>query len=146
MIRRILIESPYHADTPAGIATNLEYARCCIRDSLLRGEAPLASHLIYPLVFDDNIQTERTMGIRAGLAWGAVADATVVYQDHGISAGMQMGIDDAVAAGRPVEYRQLSEAARVGPVIAARRHLAEIKAQRGLGPQDAGVRSFARPK
>jgi hypothetical protein len=136
--RRVVIESPYHADSPEGIEANLEYCRSCIRDSLLRGEAPLASHLIYPLVFDDNVQTERVMGIKAGLAWGAAADATVIYTDRGISTGMQIAIDDAVRAGRPVEHRKLSEAARVGPVIAARRHLAEIKAQRG---PDAGVRS-----
>jgi hypothetical protein len=129
--RRVLIESPYAADTPAGIEENLAYLRACIRESLLRGEAPWASHLVYTQVFDDNIATERTMGIRAGLAWGAAADLTAVYQDGGISRGMQMGIDDAVAAGRPVEYRNLSEAARVAPLIAAWRHVAEIAARQG---------------
>jgi hypothetical protein len=131
MIRRVLIESPYFADTLDGIEENLEYARCCIRDSLLRGEAPFASHLVYTTVFDDNIETERTMGIKAGLAWGAVADVTAVYTDRGISRGMQLGIDDAGAAGRPIEYRQLSDAARViSPALAARRkRKVEIAAQ-----------------
>jgi len=135
--RRVILESPYHADTPEGIEANLDYARRCIRDSLLRGEAPLASHLVYPLVFDDNVQTERVMGIKAALAWGAVADATIAYVDHGVSPGMQIGSDDAVCAGRPVEYRHLSEAARVAPVIPARRHLAEIMSHR----HEAGGRS-----
>jgi hypothetical protein len=31
----------------------------------------------------------------------------VVYIDRGISAGMQIGIEDAARAGRPVEYRIL---------------------------------------
>ena len=35
------------------------------------------------------------MGIDAGLAWGVEAEATVVYVDHGISRGMQYGIERA---------------------------------------------------
>src|SRR5271154_6524979 len=106
---RVVIEAPYADDTAAGIGENLTFARSCIRDSLLRGEAPIAFHLVYPLVFDDSIQTERTMSIRANLAWAAVADLVAVYEDHGISPGMQIAIDDAVAAGRQVQYRKLSE-------------------------------------
>jgi hypothetical protein len=41
------------------------------------------------------------------LAWGAVADAVAVHTDKRISPGMQLGIDRAVAAGIPVEYRSL---------------------------------------
>lgn len=49
------------------------------------------------------------MGIEAGLAWGPVADATVVYVDLGISNGMHQGIARARAEGRRVEYRCLSD-------------------------------------
>ena len=39
----VLLESPY-----AGyVERNLAYARACMRDCLLRGEAPFASHLLY---------------------------------------------------------------------------------------------------
>jgi hypothetical protein len=34
---------------------------------------------------------ERARGISAGLVWGEVADATVVYVDRGISGGMRQG-------------------------------------------------------
>jgi len=40
---RVIIESPYAGD----IEVNLKYAKLCILDSLKRGEAPLASHLLY---------------------------------------------------------------------------------------------------
>jgi len=66
----------------------------------------------------------------------------VIYRDRGISRGMQIGIDDAVAAGRPIEYRKMNmEIPRVAPtsapmITAARRHMAEIKAQRGLGSRE----------
>ena len=103
--RLVIIESPYAGD----IETNVEYARKCVRDSLLRGEAPIASHLLYtqPGVLKDEIPEERQQGIDAGLAWRKVAQATVVYADLGISKGMQYGIDAASTAGIPVEYRSL---------------------------------------
>ena len=46
-------------------------------------------------------------GIAAGLAWQPVADAVVVYADHGVSAGMRTAIKAAHAAGMSVELRSL---------------------------------------
>ncbi len=104
--RRVIIESPYAGDA-ATIARNERYARAAMRDCILRGEAPLAIHLLctQPGVLDDRIPEERKLGMQAGFAWGDVAHATVVYEDLGITSGMKAGIDRAVAAGRPVEYR-----------------------------------------
>ena len=62
-----------------------------------------------PDVLRDNVAGGREQGIAAGLAWGPVADATVVYIDKGISPGMKCGIANAEAAERPVEYRVLEE-------------------------------------
>jgi hypothetical protein len=104
-MRRVILESPYAGD----VDRNVTYARLCLRDSLLRGEAPIASHLLYtqPNVLDDNLPEERQLGIDAGLSWREVAEATVVYTDLGISKGMQYGIDKAAASGLPVEYRTI---------------------------------------
>jgi hypothetical protein len=104
-MRRVILESPYAGD----IDTNVAYARACLRDSLQRGEAPLASHLLYPQVLNDSDIAERRLGIDAGLTWGEVAEATVVYTDRGISAGMRFGIAKAQAQGRKVEYRTLPD-------------------------------------
>lgn len=106
-MRLVIIESPYAGD----IEANVEYARACIRDSLSWGEAPIASHLLYtqPGILRDSMPKERQWGIDAGLAWGSVAEATVVFVDRGISKGMQYGIDAAHKAGRPVEYRKLGD-------------------------------------
>lgn len=108
-MRLVIIESPYAADTPEGVEENIQYARRCVRDCLLRGESGLASHLLYTQtgILDDRDPGERTLGITAGLAWGPRADATVVYTDRGISNGMRQGIADATRANRPVEYRTL---------------------------------------
>ena len=104
-MRKVVVESPFAGD----VESNIEYARAAMRDCLMRGEAPIASHLLYtqPGILDDLIPEERQLGIDAGLLWGALAEATVVYTDRGISRGMEYGIANAEAAGRPVEYRTL---------------------------------------
>jgi hypothetical protein len=108
-MRRVILESPYRGATPEETAANIEYARKCVKDSLRRGEAPIASHLLYtqPGILDDTIAVEREQGIKAGLAWRKVATASVVYTDRGISPGMQKGIDAAIDSLTPVEYRTI---------------------------------------
>jgi hypothetical protein len=109
MMRLVILESPYNGD----VDRNVKYARMALHDSLMRGEAPLASHLLYtqPGVLKDTDPIERAMGIAAGLAWGKHAEATVVYIDYGISDGMQQGIERAEREGRPVDKRSLWEPA-----------------------------------
>ena len=104
-MRKVVVESPYAGD----VERNESYARKAMRDCLLRGEAPFASHLLYtqPGVFDDKDDKERQHGIDAGIAWGDVADAIVVYEDLGISKGMKYGIKHYREAGRTIEYRSL---------------------------------------
>ena len=104
-MRLVILESPYAGD----VVINMAYARACLRDCLLRGEAPLASHLLYTQsgVLDDTLPEERALWIEAGLCWGQLAQATVVYTDRGISLGMTEGIDRAKREGRPVELRSL---------------------------------------
>ena len=108
-MKRVILESPYAGDD---VEANVEYARRCVRDALARGEAPIASHLLYtqPGILRDEVPHERQWGIDAGLAWRAVADASVVYTDRGISKGMEYGIAAARAAGLPVEMRSLDGA------------------------------------
>lgn len=101
----VILESPYAGN----IETNLAYARAAMRDSLLKAEYPLASHLLYTQagVLDDDNPDERELGIEAGLAWGAQASRSVVYVDYGVSAGMERGIAEARARGREVVFRKL---------------------------------------
>lgn len=107
-MKTVILESPYAGD----VEKNVEYARKCLRDSLRRGEAPLASHLLYtqPGVLDDNDPSERQQGIDAGLAWRRCAEASVVYADNGISDGMRYGIEAAKQAGLTVEMRYIEGA------------------------------------
>lgn len=112
-MRLVILESPYGTRTDgtrcadAELERNLDYARRAMFDCFEREEAPFASHLLYPQCLDDNEPEQRELGIWSGLAWGELADATVVYQDLGITRGMRLGIDRAEHLGRTVEYRRI---------------------------------------
>lgn len=110
-MRRVIIESPYGSDSDEVLGRNVAYARAALQESLLRGEAPFASHLLYTQsgVLDDRDPRQRALGIEAGLDWGSLADATIVYTDLGLTSGMQTGISRALSLGRPVEYRSLPD-------------------------------------
>jgi hypothetical protein len=101
----VLIESPFAGD----VNTNIKFARACMRDSLSRGEAPFAPHLLYTQkeILDDDIPEERNWGIEAGLAWGKYARKTAVYTNLGITSGMEIGIQRAIEEEREIEYREL---------------------------------------
>ena len=100
--RRVLVESPFAGD----VEENQRYLRLAMRDCLLNhNEAPFASHELYTRCLDDLVPIERAIGIEAGLCWGAMAEATVVYIDRGISPGMRRGINAAARAGRRIEFR-----------------------------------------
>ena len=102
-MKRVIIESPYAGD----IDNNVSYARLCLKDSLMRGEAPFASHLLHTQVLDDTIKEEREMGIKAGLEWLRVAELMAVYVDLGISQGMKLAIAEASIEGIQIVYRTI---------------------------------------
>lgn len=108
-MRKVIIESPFAGSTPNEAEQYAEYARRALRDSLQRGEAPFASHMLYTQVLDDKSPEQRLQGINAGLAWGQAADATVVYKDYGVSSGMHLGIRAAERRKRLIEERYIGK-------------------------------------
>lgn len=101
----VIIESPFAGD----VEKNKRFARACMRDSLSRGEAPLASHLLYTQegILNDDIPEERNWGIEAGLAWGKKAAKSIIYTNLGMSGGMKWGEQSAKDEGREIVYREL---------------------------------------
>jgi hypothetical protein len=89
---------------------NVRYARRCVRDSLMLGEAPIASHLLYtqPGILRDHLMSERARGIEAGLVWSHMADLVVFYLDRGMSKGMELGLEHHRKIGSRVEFRMLA--------------------------------------
>jgi hypothetical protein len=127
----VTIESPYFGD----IERNVEYLLECMHDSYMhRKEAPIASHLLYTRLpqkmlrggdgvyqghvkdialdaLNVNMGTTarhgRMHGIRCGFAWNKHAEICAVYTDHGISKGMEYGIEQAKQNGTKIEYRKI---------------------------------------
>lgn len=101
----VIIESPYAGEIEANVA----YARAAMRDSILRGEHPIASHLLYtqPGILRDEVPEERERGIAAGLAWRRVADKAVFYTDRGWSRGMLAAREIYEREGFPFAERSL---------------------------------------
>lgn len=102
---RVILESPF-GQNPDMFTV---YGRACVADSLSRGEAPMAMHLLYtqPGILDDQVAKERAKGMEAAFAWYQAAEAVVAYRDFGVSNGMQAGIDLAISYGLPIMYRSL---------------------------------------
>jgi hypothetical protein len=109
-MRRVILESPW-ADN---ILRNRNYARRAVKDCLKRGEAPIASHLLFtqPGILDDTNAEERMLGINAGLAWSEVCEAAVFYADYGFSFGMQCALKAHSERGTPIEVRYLFKRTR----------------------------------
>lgn len=108
-MRLVIMESPYAGASGEDIFGDLAFGRACLKDCLTRGEAPLASHLLYTQegVLDDRDAADRALGIEAGHSWIKHVEALVVYVDRGVSEGMRKGITRAIQVGRPVEFRFL---------------------------------------
>ena len=101
----VVLESPYSGR----VSLHVEYAKVCLLNSLCRGEAPIASHLLWTQtgLLDDNLTDERLLGIAAGLVWTAAADMVVFYTDLGWSKGMMQAASTAEEARLPILIRRL---------------------------------------
>jgi len=100
---RVIIESPYAGD----VERNVAYAKLCLKDSLMRNEAPILSHLLHTQVLDDKNPKERKIGIDAGLAWVCVADKQIFYIDYGMSKGMTDAMTFALDHNIEFEVREI---------------------------------------
>jgi hypothetical protein len=113
----VILESPYAARVATSVEDHERFARACMADCLQRGEAPLASHLLYtqPGVLNDTLPEEREKGIFAGYSWWSAAVKVVFYTDLGWSNGMLQANTRCAIQRKPYEERQLftSEAERI---------------------------------
>lgn len=111
-MRLVILESPFAGD----VERNTAYAKAAIHDCLERGEAPIASHLLFtqPGILRDGDPDERRLGLAAGWAWySAPGVAAVYYLDRAMSSGMSAALAIAKANHVPVEFRFLEPLATV---------------------------------
>lgn len=97
----VYLLSPLSGDVEA----NLAYARRALLDSLRRGEAPFAPHLLYTQVLDDRVPADRALGMTVGAAFLPLVARGAAYVDLGVSPGMRAEIDALRELGVPIEVR-----------------------------------------
>lgn len=95
-MRIIMVESPYSLPgRPAaeGRAEAIRYAQWCVLDSILRGEVPIASHLLYTQVLSET-ESGRDLGLKCRDELARRASTLVAqYIDLGVTPGMVRDVD-----------------------------------------------------
>ena len=103
----MIVESPFRATPERTTEQHQLYLQHALRDCVMRGESPYASHGLLIGALDDDDPVERALGIKCGWAWAEKADAVVVFGDLGCSPGMQESIARYEKMGLPIERRKL---------------------------------------
>lgn len=104
---RVYIASPFRTNSPELRKTYLNYLDDCIRDSLLRNEAPYVPHAYLPRFLADSDGRQRNKALSIGTKFLLICQILAVYKNHGITEGMQGEIDTAKANGIRIEFRSL---------------------------------------
>lgn len=116
-MKLVIIESPFANPSLTEHVENIRYARSSLRDSILRGEAPIAFHLLYTQegVLNDQLSADRELGIATGMYWWEIADLHTFYTDRGWSRGMLYAWDWVRQHKRKYEFRSLGGEAKSPP-------------------------------
>ena len=96
--RKIYVASKYAGD----VEKNTAFAVNCCRRVIDEGCMPIASHLLYPQMLDDNNPDEREMGLMFGLALLAVCDEIWVFGE--VSAGVAREVSEAKRLKKRIRY------------------------------------------
>lgn len=99
---RVFICSPYTADTPEGIAANVQRARDFCRMAVTMGVRPFAPHLFYTQFLDDGHPVERAAGMKMGVRDLCACDELWCFGPA--SDGMQKELNTAAVAQIPIRY------------------------------------------
>jgi hypothetical protein len=92
----VYICSPYKGD----VATNTQNARRYCRFCFDRGGIPFAPHLLYTQFLDDDLPTDRVLGMSMGLEMLRLCDELWAFDSP--SEGLAIEMDSAARAGKPI--------------------------------------------
>ena len=96
---KVYIVSRYAGDVENNVKAAIRYCRFAIDKQTM----PIAAHLLYPQIVDDNNPTEREIGTMYGLALLALCDEVWCFGKT-LSAGMEQEIKEAKRLGKPIKY------------------------------------------
>jgi hypothetical protein len=97
-MKMIYICSPWKAETKEEKAANIEIVKDLCRKVIMAGNIPIAPHLYFTQFLDDDIPTERTCGMAAGLKL-LESCSEVVAADVPPTKGMKVELIEAVGLG-----------------------------------------------
>lgn len=103
----VILESPFHHWHEEGRKLHQAYLELCLRDSLLRGEIPIATHKLYTAALDDSKPEERKLGMETLTRFFDVSEYSVFYFDLGFSPGMHWGFEMTRQRNRTFHFRSL---------------------------------------
>jgi len=98
--RKIYVVSPYAGNVAENVAAAVRYCRKVIDD----GYMPVAGHLLYPQILDDNDPEERDLGLLFGLALLRTCDEVWVFGT--VSDGVEKEIEEAKRLKKRVRYME----------------------------------------
>ncbi|MCQ2373620.1 MAG: hypothetical protein MJ050_06025 [Phascolarctobacterium sp.] len=99
-MKKIYVVSPYAGEVEKNVANALGYCKYVMSF----GYMPLAAHLYFTQMTDDNVPEERRLGLNMGLELLAMCDEAWVFYDNYISAGMAGEIAKAKELGIAIKY------------------------------------------
>lgn len=97
--QKVYIVSPYAGDVKSNVNNAIRYCRYAIN----RKKIPVASHLLYPQMLNDNIPEEREIGTLYGLSLLAICDEIWCFGDE-LSPGMEKEIKEAKRLKKRIKY------------------------------------------
>ena len=96
--RKVYVASKYAGDVDANVAAAIAYCRRVVDE----GHMPVASHLLYPQILNDNVPEERELGLLFGLALLRMCDEVWVFGT--ISPGVAQEIEEARRLKKQIRY------------------------------------------
>jgi hypothetical protein len=97
--KKVYVASPYAGDVETNVRKAIRYCRKVID----AGYMPVANHLMYPAMLDDNNPVERDLGLMFGLALLSLCDEVWVFGPA--SPGMQQEINEAKRLNKKIVYK-----------------------------------------
>lgn len=96
--KKIYVASKYAGDVDTNVALAITYCRRVIDE----GYMPIASHLLYPQILNDNIPEERELGLMFGLALLRTSDEMWVFGS--VTSGVAREIEEAKRLKKQIRY------------------------------------------
>lgn len=96
---KVYVVSRYAGDIENNVLSAIRYCKFVIT----KGKMPIAAHLLYPQMLDDNVPAEREIGTMFGIALLEMCDEVWCFGKE-LSSGIEREIKEAKRLGKPIKY------------------------------------------